>query len=61
VSANTLDSSEGFFLRDDLLRFVELRLRFDLALLEDLAARLRRWFVVRALLFVTGEPPVWRL
>jgi hypothetical protein len=54
VSANALDSSEGFFLRDDLLRF-------DLALLEDLAARLRRWVVLRALLFATGEPPMWRL
>jgi hypothetical protein len=61
ASARTRLSSDGFFLREDRLRFVERRLLFDLALLEDLAARLRRWDVARDLLFVTGEPPVGRL
>jgi hypothetical protein len=61
VNSPTRLSSVVFFLREVRLRFVERRLLFDLALLEDLAARLRRWDVARDLLFVTGEPPVGRL
>jgi len=61
MSAIARDSSEGLFLRDALLRCVELRLLFELALPEDLAARLRRWVDLRALLLATWEPPVGRL
>ena len=61
VKARARESSDGVLLRDVLLRFGELRLRVDLALLEDLAVLLRRLDVLRTVLFVTGEPPVWRL
>jgi hypothetical protein len=55
------ENSFDAHLREELLPFEEPLLRLDLALLEDLAARLRRFDVLRAVLFVTGEPPVGRL